>query len=430
MRASTFRSHVVPLVTVLAASTATAHADVLLVAPSGTPHTSIASAVAAASDGDIVVVRQAQGGGFEIQAKSLTIVAEFASHVVCDYVVVSDLGASQHVKLVGLRTPSTASGSFPLFQVNQCAGSVHVVDCEFVAPTVNVPYEPEPPVAIVDCADVVLDHCTVVAYENLYTLTTGSVGVRVDSSSSLSLFDTSVTGGDGLWGESGAPSAYDGGPGRPAVLCKSSTLFVSGGTLIGGSGGPGANGVCDQPPDLPTSGGRGGPAIGAEDFGGTASFVRVLDASLAGGAGGAGGANPCTSAPNGASGAVITGASFALIAGSHRSMTATTPEHEGQSIALFFSGLPGDRVFLAAGDAAVSTYLATMHGPVCVQPPLRRVFVGVVGASGTLDVALPVGELGPGVLGRVKTIQGIFVDVANERWTSGPAGLVTLDAAF
>lgn len=44
-----------------------ARADVLLVAPSGTPYTSVASAV---SDGDIVVVRQAQGGGFEIHAKS------------------------------------------------------------------------------------------------------------------------------------------------------------------------------------------------------------------------------------------------------------------------------------------------------------------------------------------------------------------------
>ena len=92
------------------------------------------------------------------------------------------------------------------------------------------------------------------------------------------------------------------------------------------------------------------------------------------------------------------------------------------------AGLPRD-----AGDrrgGAGWFWLPSLQGVLLVQPPLRRLSLGVIPASGVLDVQLPVPDLGAGVDASLVHAQAVFVDAGGQSLLSSPGVLVLLDSSF
>jgi hypothetical protein len=73
---------------------------------------------------------------------------------------------------------------------------------------------------------------------------------------------------------------------------------------------------------------------------------------------------------------------------------------------------------------------AIFHGPLCVAPPLRRTFLDTLDGNGELIVALPVAELGPGIIGRSRAVQAVLIDSQGLGWVSGPVVMTLLDAGI
>ena len=407
--------------------------NVLTVGGTGGDFSDIQSAVTAAADGDVILVRSGTYPGFAIGDRSLSVVADSAATVVLtSQVAIQGVSSGKKIVLAGLSVQSLAAGNDAFLYLNGNAGSVRVQSCDFGRSDMRHGY------AVYDqvSSDVAFVDCTLQGADGYYADGSGFhyggghgwtalwvVGGQV------ALYDCDVDGGLGEDGEDQL-GISGGAGGFGCFLQEGAFLFSSGTTFRGAHGGDGSSAfACTDDPA--GDGGDGGDGIGS--LGGV--HVALLDCTTVAGAAGAGGTDTCGpgGSPGLAGSAIDLGASSTLdqLPGSARRLVMPTPVRESTPIALTLTGVPGEVVYLTMWTDTRFLYSPAMSGTLLEKAPLiRRVRLGVIPATGTLikNVALP--DLGPGVQGKTYFFQAYFLGPANAVTLGSPAFVVELDSAF
>jgi len=390
----------------------------------GYDYTEIADAVAAAGEGDALLVRDGIYAAFTVTGKSLLVVEdEGADARVRGTLAVSDLGPDQLVLLRGLRNLGpNAEG----IVIERCAGSVWLEDCTLVA------REDGEPGARVEDAE---------AVELIRTLVRGrsgsggfSAGFGDAGGAGLDAQDARVH----VWrsvlvGESGGDGDDIGGPGGNGLLLERGFAFVAGSRLVGGAGG-GADDDFDIFCGCTQCGapGAGGSALRA-DAGfppvGEPPEVVTLDDVLAPGAGGIT-LNPveCFDGPAGL--ALEVTAPATELAGRARAYRAAAPVREGAPLALTLEAEPGELAALLVSFAQAPVLVEPFAGVLLPADGLVILNLGAVPASGVLELAPAAPELPAGVPAVALFTQAVFLAPDGGVWLGDPSALLLLDAAL
>lgn len=409
------------LVVLLAATPA--FAGVRTVAPQGADHAQIASALAAALPGDVVLVRAGTYAPFAIDGFGVTVLADAGANVVVQGpVAVRNVPSGACVVLAGVRVGATNTTAIT---VEDCAGSVRLVDAQaWVAP--NVVHADLPAMRVERCADVALSRTTLSGPASPFAGVRAGPALRARDTV-LSVHDATLTGGHGL---SGASTGSAGGHGADALEVEGGALFLSGARLVGGSGGAGGltpTGHTGCSAYAPRVGGSGGAGLDVA----AGSTARVLDCAISGGSGGSGATTNCGQhAADGVDGASTLGVVTA-VAGGARVYVGDASAREGGRAVFDLRGAPGERVFLFLAHGAGQSWNGALGGTVLVRVPFwRRVLVAAIGADGRGTASLPVPELGQGQTARILHAQALFVDPAGGARLGAARPLVLLDSAY
>jgi hypothetical protein len=385
---------------------ATAQGHVFVVDAAGGPgsdFTQIGQATAAASDGDIVLVRT---GDYRYRVFPTELDDTLLSQK--GLTVVADTGAL--VKAYELHVQGVPAGSFALLQglelgiqdhavIENCLGPVWLSDVSISAETslsASV-------VEVKDNAALTLVRSTLRGDPFLARSTVRAFRAP------LQMFEVDLQGSAG----------------GPAMELVDASLWLSGSNLRGGDGLDGWNATNG------CNGLAGGDGLRLS-FIGRATRARILDSVLARGAGGDPFAPTCAGGADGRDLVATGGAQAIFRAGQHRGLAATSPVRDDETLSIMLTGKPGDAFAVAfswrpARDQASSAF----DGPILLAAPARVFFAGTLPSSGTLTQSFAVRALPPGVEGRTGFVQAVFRDVATGRAVvSSPSAIVMLDDAF
>jgi hypothetical protein len=262
-----------------------ASADVLVVdASGGGDHTCLDDAIAAAAEGDTLLVRSTCATSATVQAKSLTLVFDGDEEgLLLGGLSVRDLGPGQRVVLRGLKP--TLPPTVEALSLVDNVGHVWVEDCTFRGGIGNVGFfgmtsPGRPGVLVSGSSSVTFVRCRlyggrgfsgqVVPPNICAPASAGGPGARVQFGSKVAFYQCDLSGADGGNGNVCLTSAQ-GGDGLHVL---DSDVFLSGCTASGGPGGVAGNSAI----------GAGGAGLAV---GGTGA-VTTRDGHFAGGAGGTG----------------------------------------------------------------------------------------------------------------------------------------------
>lgn len=392
------------------------HAQSVLVvdAAGGGDFETLPSAVEAAVDGDVLLLRAGTYDPLVVTGKSLTIEAEAgASVIVSETLHIENLAPTQSVTLRGLDVDASAADVAFAGSFDGCMGPVLVQDCTFDGsggPLVSGG------LFVVDCTSVVLSRV-----RSTPTLTAGGSFGRAGVfavSSAVYAYECVLTGSDGLETFTGPI------PGANGVTLFSASLFASGCLLTGGDGGNGNFTVFGC-----TDGGDGGDGV---ELGGTSpSTAYLLDNAATGGTPGTSGGPACSAGVPGQPFRDVLGTTTVL-AGASRSFTTASPVREGQSYQETFQGPPGE---VAAGAFSFSLVNGVLFpgflGAVHIAPGGFNLFRGTIPAGGTLVASTTVPELGLGFDAVVIYEQAVFIDPGTlDVFLGPPAATALLDDSF
>lgn len=400
-------------------SSALAGGGVLVVDDDGGPgvdFTELQPAIDAAAEGDVLLVRDGDYGGFTVQAKSLQIVADTGMPRVGS-IAVRDLQPGQAVLLRGFRSAPVLAAA--ALELTNDLGPVWIEDCDLgqTASPPSIPVAlPGPGLRAAGCSGVALVRCQVRGGHAADTA--GLPGLTVESSS-VWLYDTRVDGADAFH-----EGAQNGPPGT-GVLVESGFLWASGSHLEGGAGHPGGGGF---------------PAASCTEFpagpGGTGLYlvagkVRLLDTDVLGGRGGEGAFGiPPGFCPDGPTGPefVQDGGLFHEFAGEARSFMAGGPVREGESAMLSFRGEPGDAVFLLLALQQSHEFRPELTGVLLLPEPPAISLAGTIGADGaTLFAEIPVPDFGPGFCSLTVYAQSIHLEPGGALFLGPGSAVLVLD---
>lgn len=365
----------------------------------GSEFTSIVDAIAAAAEGDVVLVRTGQYDSVGIVAKSLIVVAERGAQVDCPSLFIHDLPADHPVVVQGL--------SFMRF--DERVGSLELDEapiwlerCSFeVIPGGFLTHSLEP----VDCASVVLVRSQVLARGPL----SGLSGIFTQRSR-LHIYESHVESQDSV------PAIAAG------IAAREAFLEVYGSTVKGPDGLDGRSSSCD--------GMDGGPAVRLLS-GGTSRLV-TRDDQLLGGAGGMPFDESCDPGADGAEVEILSSSTWQSLSGPVRSHEVDSPVREDESLHLRFSGAPGDRVWiLVSSRPGIGLASPFWEGEFLLDPPYNMISLGTLPPSGVLQFPFPAPDLPAGVESRVVFAQAIFRDAVSGRFiASSPTVTVILDSSL
>lgn len=379
-------------------STSVVHADVLVVDSTGTEDfTSIQAAVDAALDGDTILVRRptlddpSRFGGFAIVGKSLTVVGPEQGRLEARVgpIVVRGLAPDQTVVLSSLdMAVLRGPGPRPGLLLEDNAGPVRVRDCSVEGlRAANAEYTPPEPASagceVRSCEDVVIVGSSIVGGRGggAFCEQGGEGAPAVLAlDSTLALYDTSAVGGVG--GNSGSFACVDpvGGVGGDGIRLEGSFLYASACSVRGGTGG-----YADYPWTQDSIGGAGGTGVRVD----ASSTAFALDSLVTGGDGGFG------MTEQGDPGTPVVG-TLGQVPGLAPRLSAPHRAAESSALELTLGGTPGDHGVLLVSRATGSRLLGTGTGILHTAPPLRRVDVGTLPASGELTYALELTSVPPG----------------------------------
>jgi hypothetical protein len=377
--------------------------------------TSLQAAIDAAGEGDLLLVAKGSYLTGTIDGKSLSIVAmPDSDDKVTRAIVVRNLAAHQVVLLSNLEVQGTDAAGLTL-QDN--LGHVRVQGGYIIGgrsgswPNMLG----HPGVRITNCQRVVVEGVWIEGGTpgllSGYQPKPGAHGVEA-TNSSLALFDSTVTGGNGS--EECVPT---GGKGGNGLHITGWGAFVSGTTLRGGRGGGGDYIGCN-------GGGIGGDALDL-----TSTQVQLLGASLLPGAGGWNSCGP--NAPPGLSidnhGGIVTN-----LPGTPRVLEGPRLASDEAALAVTIRGVPGDRVWLMSAYTPAHLFLPglgiwTVKRPTFV--PLAP--LGTIPANGSLAANVPVHALPAGATQGTLFAQALVIDAAGKGFLSSAlhVGVVDADAA-
>jgi hypothetical protein len=364
-------------------------------------------AVLNVADGDVLLVRDGVYGGFTINGKSLTIVADAGAQVTIDStILVHNLAGSQSVVLRDLDVVDMFTG-VALYDLRTSVGPMWMEECSAEGGAMfQVNHA-----AFVRCA---------------FDSEVASSGLS-SFASNVIVLDTTVQAGDGNDGfvdiKLGIPvNGFDGTGGYRTTA--GDTVFISGGSMSGGDGG---DGVEPAPPDGCSSGGDGGPgvAVFAAD-----SVMRLQDVALAAGTGGVGGAG-CNDGVAGVPIEVVLGGNPTTpIAGPYRALSANSPVREGETLTISFAGEPGDAAFLLYAFAQEHAFIPNFSGASLLDNFILFPIPFVLLGSGTFDLPVVVPELGPGTESISVFLGSFFVATDSAKFLGSSSAVLLLDDAF
>lgn len=402
-----------------------ARADVRVVAASGGgAFTDLPAAVAAANDGDVLLVKSGTYSAFTITNKSLDVVADAgASVIVLGTSKVQQLAATRSVSLTGLalRGPAgTGSNIGTALHLLNDVGSVRVQGCDLAGHDGNACTENAwggSALFANNCSDVALARCSLAAGDaGDFRLDGGYGGYGGDClqglNSRVALYGCSLRGGRGAsssaaCGGLGA-GGYAGFGGDACDLLSCPQSFASSCTFHGGDGG-------DSFFDL-------APGVGAWLI--TSGTLTALDTSFLSGHDAAGGTSVDVR--------IDAGATFSTLPGFGRTLTTNRVLREGSQMRLEFTGQPGDVVELTFAESGRFLSSPALRGVSLLRTskPAPVLQAGVVDATGSLHVTWPIDDLGPGVQARRLFLQAAFRDANGVTTLSTPATVVLLDSAY
>ena len=371
---------------------------VRIVEPTGTRwYPTIGAAVAAAQDGDALLVAAGSYPGFTVSGKSLSVHALPGAQVdVTPPIFVTNLAATQAVVLSGLRVaPESPMGDNALLRIEGCAGDVRVERSVFQAANFDlgfcfgIPFpDGDHGAFVASAAAVAFQGCTFVGGQGegrfgfedpCFPAGDGGHGLFV-SASNVALYDCSATGGEG------GGSEGDEGDGGHGAWLNNGSLFASATSFAGGRGGHDFNpfpGVC---------GGPGGDGLRLTGMSG----AHAIGATFAGGPGGLG--NGCL----GPSGAPTSGPNLTLLPGVPRRAQVSSvvrPDAPG-GWTVGLQGVADDRAYFLESLPPGFAISPAFHGTWLVQRasllPVR--FLGVAGPSGSVNAFPAIGDLPAGSL--------------------------------
>jgi len=330
----------------------------------------IAEAVAAAVDGDTVLVRPWRGGSpghydaVVVADQDLRIVAEPGSIAVVAGIEVHDLQVTKQVVVSGFEVPE-GTHVRPLLLVD-CAGSVLVADSQFESQ-----YQiPDLGTAIVErCDAVVLTRCTIGT----------EVGGRGEGASvlesHLALYDCGVFGG-----------LDSGGAGAAGLKLESSHAWMHGCSVRGGTG----KDNCGY-----TYGYDGGPGIHLAGL----SNGFSIDSALEGGYGGYYGWFPCgDQADDGPPMLVDSGSTLETLAGPARLFETSGTAWEETGVGFAVRGGAGAAADLYRDDRSAYVVRPALEGVAHVAWPLAgRIILGAIPKDGQFASELPLPPLPDGI---------------------------------
>ena len=406
---------------------ASAHADVIRVPAD---HPTINQALAAASDGDLILL---SAGDYPelvvIDDLDVDLVAKgFPCRV--RSITVKDLAAGKTVLLQNLEVgPLGAAPNDDRDAITclQSAGSVRIEECtaqgDAGSPGSHVPFtfplEGASGVRVESCQDVVIVHGTLTGghggtlFDEDFDVNATDGGPAVNiRDSRVALHGLSAAGGNG--GSVDDTQTDSGGDGGAGVLNVSGQVHVEDCQLTGGSGGFADCdffiGVCGQ-------GGYGGDGIRQTQPVASLSVRHNLYAPGTGGPGGDG-----VLAPDGKNVAVLAGA-VQKFAAPPRQLQFNTPTPEGLLETVQVSGQAGDLVILHVGLAPGWTFKPVYQGVYELGAPLLVLPLGVVTGL-PFELAAVVPDLGPGVEHVAFPVQLVIGDGTG--FTLGPSKTLVL----
>ncbi|HED64470.1 MAG TPA: hypothetical protein ENJ09_02835, partial [Planctomycetes bacterium] len=223
------------VVAFLAVATVSFAQSVFVVDASGGPgstHTTISAAIAAAQDGDMVLIRDGvYPEDLVVDGKGLRIEGDAGAHVRVDNIRIENLGPNQVASVGGLSSNGLDSKSGPNILLSNNQGAVWLqvsseADRGIIA-------------TIQDCDDVVLHGMSLVPTFPINSRCVGGVcydAVLTIERSTVSIFDSVVIGlmGDDIFMPNGTIGA----------LTIDSAVWILGTTIQGGNG---ADGCCGTP---------------------------------------------------------------------------------------------------------------------------------------------------------------------------------------
>ena len=346
--------------------------DVLVVDDDGGPGVDFAQiheAVAAAADGDVVLVREGVYAAFVLAGKGLVILRDGPGIAKVSTPIVGELLEGQRVVLRGL----TCAGKTRLVN-NQ--GLVWIEECSF-----------DHTLEILNSGKVV------VARSHNDIAVKGPYGVLATSSDVL-LQACTFRGGDGSDGVSlGFGVCTDGSIGGHGVYLAGGTLEVSGSALSGGDGGDGGGLKCGG-----GDGGHGAWIVNGALHHSTSTFA----------AGGGGGS---TFGVAGGSGDAIhlDGSSALEVALVGLALETQSPVLQGTAVEVALDGPAGGLVFLVFGGGPAWIEAPALLHPALIAAPYTVIPLGPLDSAGSLDVAFPVGALPPGLASLTVFGQGLLI---------------------
>jgi hypothetical protein len=392
---------------------ASARADVIVV-PSGSPANAIATAVAAAVDGDVILVESGQYSGFVINGKGISVVAGVRANAhITGAIGVINVPADRDVLVSGLSAKGTEQGSntAPPTSIDGVAcyafdnaGSVRVIGCDLEGgrgdtDSIGQSSPGGSAMTVNNSSDVVLSGTTLRGGPgggcHTCWMSSGGDGGRAlrSTNSFLALFSCAMHGG--LGGEAGETSGH-GGAG--AEVGAGRAMFASNSIFEGGDGAR-SNG-CEDTFFCCHKGiaGNGGNGLRLT----TNAAAQILADVFTGGAGGF---SSCTSDSNGGPGADVSESNsgglftFTVVP---RVLDMPRIAREGDVVTLSFSGLAGDDVSVLFERETGFESIPSRRGILVPQHtgvgPDRWLRLGKIASTSTpLTHSFTVRELGPGV---------------------------------
>lgn len=402
----------------------------------GSNYTDIPPAIAAAVDGDTLLVRSGTYSPFAILQKALVVTADAGQAVsVQGTVTISNLTAAQRVCLRGINI----AGSFTGAELQNNAGGVWLEKCNiggangassgagfgshavFASQSLNCLFT--------DC-DFTGGAGAVFPQPSFADGLPGGDGILADHCN-LYLYDCNVKGRRG--GDAGLTSGTttNGGGGGGGAKITNSTMFASGSLFQGGAGGNGHfSGLFVS---LCGFGGDGGSGL----LLGTSAWnnATILNCSFVGGpAGASSGGSQCVQFPPAAGqGTMIQTGTVTTYSGASRSFSLSSPVREQQNSTLQFSnGVAGELAIIIFADTFSPVDFPPYLG--AFIPDLLTVdalSIGTIGGGGGLTAQVAVPALPPALQSLTFFVQSVFVDLNTGGVVLGPPSEITiLDSAF
>jgi len=352
----------------------------------GSGYTTIGAAVAAANNGDFLLVRS----GFyaetvTLDGKGLSLQAETGANVSVVGITVRNLAANQHAAVRGIgRTSDDLT-----ITLEHDRGQVWLEDLDPPLTTLFLNVT----LAVNDCDTVVVRNCN-------FKPINPQPAVRL-TSSTIALYQCAIEGQAAL----SSPFPIDGTAGISA-LSSSATLYAS--TVVGGHG---------SAPLFGGSPGSGGPGCTLESN----SVLDVIGSSVQGGPGGTGGSP-------GQAFLTLSGSVVHQLPNLAHTLTTSSPVREGTTTSLTLTGHPGDHAFVLVGPVpGPYTTGASVVGPLVIGAPRFSLAMGVLPGSGVKTVNLGVPLIAS--LSSSFYLQGLFVG-AGEVALGSATQLHVLDAGL